>query len=48
MITGINHINISVQDIDISFKFYKEIMGFKPLLLFPYLKKISMKCQREF
>lgn len=31
MITGINHINIAVQDIDISFKFYKEVMGFKPL-----------------
>ncbi|MDP3533344.1 MAG: VOC family protein [Alphaproteobacteria bacterium] len=88
MITGINHINITVQDIDISFKFYMEVMEFKPLcksegsayflvgslnlpacvwfsldldreknvsqhrvihiLLFLYLKKISMKCQRAF
>ncbi|HCU6011389.1 TPA: VOC family protein [Legionella pneumophila] len=31
MITGINHINISVKDIECSFKFYKDVLGFKPL-----------------
>ena len=31
MINGINHINISVADIERSFLFYKDILGFKPL-----------------
>lgn len=31
MITGINHINIAVRSIDTSFKFYKDVLGFKPL-----------------
>jgi catechol 2,3-dioxygenase-like lactoylglutathione lyase family enzyme len=31
VITGINHINISVQDIERSFLFYKNVLGFKPL-----------------
>ena len=31
MITGINHINIAVRDIEISFKFYKDVLGFTPL-----------------
>lgn len=31
MIKGINHINISVKDIDYSFKFYKDVLGFTPL-----------------
>lgn len=31
MITGINHINIAVKDIDLSFTFYKEVLGFTPL-----------------
>lgn len=31
MIQGINHINIAVQDIDRSFHFYKNVMGFTPL-----------------
>lgn len=32
MITGINHITIAVTNIDQSFFFYTEIMGFKPLV----------------
>ncbi len=31
MINGINHINIAVSDIERSFLFYKDILGFKPL-----------------
>ena len=31
MITGMNHINISVQDIERSFLFYKDVLGLKPL-----------------
>lgn len=31
MIKGINHINVSVQDIERSFSFYKDVLGFKPL-----------------
>ncbi len=31
MINGINHINISVADIERSFLFYKNILEFKPL-----------------
>jgi len=31
MITGINHINIAVRDIDRSFAFYKDVLGFMPL-----------------
>jgi catechol 2,3-dioxygenase-like lactoylglutathione lyase family enzyme len=31
MITGFNHINLSVQNIDVSFNFYKNILGFTPL-----------------
>jgi len=29
MITGINHITLAVKDIEESFKFYQEILGFK-------------------
>jgi catechol 2,3-dioxygenase-like lactoylglutathione lyase family enzyme len=32
MINGINHITLSVKDIDESFKFYKEILGLKPIM----------------
>lgn len=32
MISGINHITFSVRDLDISFHFYKEILGLKPLI----------------
>ncbi len=31
MITGFNHINLSIQNIDVSFNFYKNILGFTPL-----------------
>lgn len=31
MITGINHINLSVSDVARSFLFYKELLGFTPL-----------------
>lgn len=31
MIKGINHINLSVSDIERSFSFYTNILGFKPL-----------------
>jgi len=32
MINGINHITLSVKNIDESFKFYKEILGLKPIM----------------
>jgi len=31
MITGINHITLAVRDIDESFKFYADVLGFKPI-----------------
>lgn len=31
MISGINHVNLSVTHMDRSFNFYTEILGFKPL-----------------
>lgn len=31
MITGINHITLSVLDLDCSFKFYTEVLGCKPV-----------------
>jgi catechol 2,3-dioxygenase-like lactoylglutathione lyase family enzyme len=36
MITGINHITISVSNIEESFKFYKEILQFKPIMKSSY------------
>lgn len=32
MITGINHITLSVRDLDESFQFYSQTLGFKPLM----------------
>lgn len=32
MITGINHITIAVKDLKVSFDFYKDVLGFKPLM----------------
>ncbi|MGE3756938.1 MAG: VOC family protein [Pseudobdellovibrionaceae bacterium] len=32
MIKGINHITIAVRDLDRSFLFYRNVLGFKPLL----------------
>ena len=31
MITGVNHITLAVRDIDESFIFYSEVLGFKPV-----------------
>jgi catechol 2,3-dioxygenase-like lactoylglutathione lyase family enzyme len=31
-VTGINHITIAVQDLERSFAFYRDVMGFKPLM----------------
>lgn len=31
MITEINHINLAVKDMETSFKFYRDVMGFMPL-----------------
>ncbi len=31
MITGLNHITLAVQDIERSFIFYRDVLGFKPL-----------------
>ncbi len=35
MITGINHITLSVDDLDESFAFYTEGLGFKPVARWP-------------
>jgi len=32
MITGINHITVSVRNLDKSFAFYSQVLGFKPLM----------------
>jgi catechol 2,3-dioxygenase-like lactoylglutathione lyase family enzyme len=31
MISGVNHITVSVDDMDASFRFYVDILGFKPI-----------------
>lgn len=31
MITGINHVTLAVKDLEESFKFYQDVLGFKPL-----------------
>lgn len=36
MILGINHINLSITNIDRSFYFYHEILGLKPLCKWPH------------
>lgn len=36
MIHGINHINLSVSDIDRSFAFYHQLVGLKPLCKWPH------------
>lgn len=35
MVQGINHINLSVSDIDASFAFYHQVVGLKPLCKWP-------------
>jgi catechol 2,3-dioxygenase-like lactoylglutathione lyase family enzyme len=32
MLTGINHITISVRDLEESFSFYRDILGFSPVM----------------
>jgi catechol 2,3-dioxygenase-like lactoylglutathione lyase family enzyme len=32
MITGLNHITLAVRNLELAFDFYKDILGFKPLL----------------
>lgn len=32
MIQGLNHITLAVKDLEKSFHFYSEILGFKPLM----------------
>lgn len=36
MITGINHINLSVSDIERSFHFYHQLLGLNPICKWPY------------
>lgn len=31
MISGVNHITVSVNDMDASFRFYVDVLGFKPI-----------------
>ena len=31
MITGINHVTFAVRDLDSSFEFYRDVLGFKPV-----------------
>ena len=35
MITGVNHITLSVRDLDESFAFYTQVLGFRPLARWP-------------
>lgn len=35
MVTGVNHITLSVVDIDGSFAFYSEVLGFRPIAEWP-------------
>jgi catechol 2,3-dioxygenase-like lactoylglutathione lyase family enzyme len=35
MITGLNHINLAVIDLNQSFQFYRNVLGFKPLCRWP-------------
>jgi catechol 2,3-dioxygenase-like lactoylglutathione lyase family enzyme len=35
VIKGINHITLSVKDVDQSFEFYTQILGFKPVAKWP-------------
>jgi len=35
VIKGINHITLSVKDVDQSFEFYTQILGFKPVVKWP-------------
>jgi catechol 2,3-dioxygenase-like lactoylglutathione lyase family enzyme len=35
MISGLNHVTLAVTDVDQSFRFYKDLMGFRPLCKWP-------------
>ena len=35
MITGINHITLAVRDAEVSFEFYRDVLGFRPLARWP-------------
>jgi len=35
VVTGINHITLSVRDLSASFRFYTELLGFRPRLRWP-------------
>lgn len=35
MISGINHLTLAIRDVDESFRFYHDILGFKPLAKWP-------------
>lgn len=35
MITGLNHITLAVRELERSFRFYKEVLGFRPLARWP-------------
>lgn len=35
MIQGLNHINLAVRNLNHSFDFYKDVLGFKPLCRWP-------------
>lgn len=35
MITGLNHITLAVRDLDRSFRFYEEVLGFRALARWP-------------
>jgi len=35
MITNINHITLAVLDVERSFEFYRDVMGFKPICKWP-------------
>ena len=35
MITGINHLTLSVRDVETSFAFYTQVLGFRPVAKWP-------------
>jgi catechol 2,3-dioxygenase-like lactoylglutathione lyase family enzyme len=35
MISGINHITFSIRDVAESFRFYTEVLGFRPIARWP-------------
>jgi catechol 2,3-dioxygenase-like lactoylglutathione lyase family enzyme len=50
VIKGINHITLSVKDVDQSFEFYTQILGFKPVAKWPkgaYLTHIAFTISEQ-